>query len=353
MTGLGIFRLTLAFCVVLSHGLNLRVPAATADVAVQTFYLVSGFYMCLVLTEKYHHLRSFFANRFLRLYPAYLVVMLITVGHSVARWLIGRAAAEPGLALYETHFQPLYLASKAYLAGTNLLLWGQDIALFLKLTANSHSLTFTSNFMATDPRVERFLIVPQAWSLSIELGFYLLAPWLVRRRTRTLAAILLVTLAARAWLASIGLSFDPWTYRFFPVEIGSFVLGVLVYRTMGSRTASKPVQQLATAGLIALTLTLSALPGGWLVRVGFYGYCAWALPLAFELTRRNRVDRYLGELSYPIYLSHLLVISIALYSGWSGARLAVLIVALVMGASIALHELVQRPVDRLRAEWVS
>ena len=350
---MGLFRLSLAFCVVLSHGLNVRVPAATADVAVQTFYLVSGFYMGLVLTEKYHHLRSFFANRFLRLYPAYLVVVVITVAHSIARWLIGRAAAEPGLALYETHFQPLDLWSKAYLAGTNLLLWGQDIALFLKLTPDGQSLTFTSNFMATDPHVERFLIVPQAWSLSIELGFYLLAPWLIRRRTGTLAAILVTTLAARAWLASISLSFDPWTYRFFPVEIGSFVLGLLVYRSMRSRTSSKPVQQLAMAGLLALTLTLSAFPGGWLVRVGFYAYCAWALPLAFELTRRNRVDRYLGELSYPIYLTHLLVISVALYSGWTGTRLAVLIVVLVLCASTALHELVQRPVDRLRGRWVS
>ena len=59
------------------------------------------------------------------------------------------------------------------------------------------------------------------------------------------------------------------------------------------------------------------------------------------------------ELSYPIYLTHLLVISIALYSGWTGVRLAVLIVALVSCATIALHELVQRPVDRLRGQWVS
>ena len=59
---MGLFRLSLAFCVVLSHGLNIAVPAATADVAVQTFYIVSGFYMGLVLTEKYHRVSSFFTS---------------------------------------------------------------------------------------------------------------------------------------------------------------------------------------------------------------------------------------------------------------------------------------------------
>ena len=350
---MGVFRLSLAFCVVLSHGLNLAVPAATADVAVQTFYIVSGFYMGLVLTEKYHRLSSFFTNRLLRLYPAYLAVMLITLAHSLARWAIGRGAADPGLILYETHFQPLDLLAKAYIVGTNILLAGQDVAMFLKLSSDGHSLAFTSNFMPVLPHVEKFLLVPQSWSISIELGFYLLAPWLVRRSTTVLVALLATTIAARVWLASIGLDFDPWTYRFFPVEVGSFILGVLIYRSMPYRTASPPVAAAAMAGLIVLTLTLSAIPGGWITRIAFYAYCAWALPLAFQLTKRNRIDRYLGELSYPVYLTHLLVISVALYSGWSGSRLAALIVAMVAAASIALHELVQKPVDRYRAARVA
>lgn len=350
---MGLFRLTLAFCVVLAHGLNLTVPAATADIAVQTFYIVSGFYMALVLTEKYHHFGSFFTNRWLRLYPAYLAVLIVTAAHSLLRWQLGRVAADPGLILYESHFQPLDLPAKAYLVGTNLLLWGQDIALFLRLSDHGDALRFTSNALAADPHVEKFLLVPQSWSLSIELGFYLLAPWLVARRSAVLAALVAITLAARWWLASLGLTFDPWTYRFFPIEIGSFVSGILIYRTMRHRQASRLTQTVALAGLIVLTLTLSALPGGWITRLAFYGYCAWALPLVFQLTRTNRVDRYLGELSYPVYLTHLLVISVALYSGWSGTRLAGLIVVMVALSAIVLHEVIQKPVERVRARRVS
>jgi peptidoglycan/LPS O-acetylase OafA/YrhL len=35
---------------------------------------------------------------------------------------------------------------------------------------------------------------------------------------------------------------------------------------------------------------------------------AFALPFLFDLSRRVRIDRWLGELSYPIYLIHLPVI---------------------------------------------
>jgi peptidoglycan/LPS O-acetylase OafA/YrhL len=280
-------------------------------------------------------------------------VVAVTLAHSLLRWAIGRSAADPGLLLYETHFAPLDWLAKTYVVGTNAVLWGQDAALFLEFSGDGRSLDFTTNFAATYPFVEKLLLVPQAWSLSIELGFYLLAPWLVMLRTASLVGILIATLVARIALAAGGLSFDPWTYRFFPVEIGSFTAGMIVYRSMAERRAPRSVQWLALAGLIAATLTLSAVPDGWPTRVLFYAYCAWALPYAFQLTRKSRVDRYLGDLSYPVYLSHLLVISVSLYSGWSGSMLATLIVVLVALASIALHETIQKPVDAYRAARVA
>ncbi|MEO8678041.1 MAG: acyltransferase [Vicinamibacterales bacterium] len=346
---MGVFRILLAFCVVLSHGLNIAIPVATADVAVQTFYIVSGFYMGLILTEKYRDFSPYFTNRLLRLYPAYFVVLIVTLAHSIVRLLMGRSAADPGLVAYVSDFAPLGLAARTYLIGTNLVLWTQDLTMFLKLAPAGQGLAWTTNFALSNPHVEKFLLVPQAWSLSIELSFYLLAPWLVARSTALLITIVAATLVARLLLARIGLDFDPWTYRFFPIEVGSFVLGILSYRSMGARSASAWQQRAALAGLLMATLTYSAGPGGSLQRLAFYGYCVWALPLVFQLTRRNRVDRYLGELSYPIYLTHLLVISVALYSHLSGTALSVLIVALVVGASVALQEVVQKPVERYRA----
>src|SRR6185436_3290635 len=118
----------------------------------------------------------------------------------------------------------------------------------------------------------------------------LLAPWLIARGTKTLIGVVAGTVALRLALASIGLTFDPWTYRFFPVEIGSFVFGIVLYRSMAYRRSSPAVQRVATAGLILITLLFSTLPQTWATRLAFYAYVGWALPLAFQLTRTNRID---------------------------------------------------------------
>ena len=47
-----------------------------------------------------------------------------------------------------------------------------------------------------------------------------------------------------------------------------------------------------------------------------------AMPYLFHLTRRNKIDRYLGDLSYPIYINHRLVIwlVILIFEGSPGLK---------------------------------
>jgi peptidoglycan/LPS O-acetylase OafA/YrhL len=57
-----------------------RVPDGRA--AVQMFYLISGFYMALILNEKYRRPTAtgiFYSNRFLRLWPAVFIVNVLVV----------------------------------------------------------------------------------------------------------------------------------------------------------------------------------------------------------------------------------------------------------------------------------
>ena len=53
------------------------------SLAVQTFYIISGFYMALILNEKYvtqpHAYRLFLTNRVLRLFSLYCVVVGLTL----------------------------------------------------------------------------------------------------------------------------------------------------------------------------------------------------------------------------------------------------------------------------------
>jgi peptidoglycan/LPS O-acetylase OafA/YrhL len=75
------------------------------------------------------------------------------------------------------------------------------------------------------------------------------------------------------------------------------------------------------------------------------------LPSIFETFRQNRIDRAIGELSYPMYITHLFVLSVLLGAYpkvVGGAPPSLLYLFLVFAASIMLYVLVDRPMDRLR-----
>ena len=74
---MGSIRLLLARAVVFSHATACGISMVPGHVAVQAFFIVSGFYMSLILNEK-HKNRSalvFDSNRFLRFFPTHVVVV--------------------------------------------------------------------------------------------------------------------------------------------------------------------------------------------------------------------------------------------------------------------------------------
>src|SRR5690349_20655091 len=81
---MGTIRFLLALSVLLEHiGPTGPVHLLGAHTAVQSFYIISGFYMALVLNEKYVGVNGsytlFLGNRLLRLYPAYLALLAIAI----------------------------------------------------------------------------------------------------------------------------------------------------------------------------------------------------------------------------------------------------------------------------------
>ena len=81
---MGTLRFILALSVAYGHsGDFLGFPLIPGDTAVQSFYAISGFYMALVLNEKYRPGSStyflFISNRFIRLFPVYATVLCLTL----------------------------------------------------------------------------------------------------------------------------------------------------------------------------------------------------------------------------------------------------------------------------------
>src|SRR5581483_8309273 len=111
---------------------------------------------------------------------------------------------------------------------SNLLLLGQDWVMFLGV--QDGRLAFFSDFKRSDPMLYTGLLVPQAWTLGVELSFYLIAPWVLKDVRRVLA-LLSLSLALRVALVLTGIGLqDPWTYRFFPTELALFLVGALAQR---------------------------------------------------------------------------------------------------------------------------
>ncbi|QUS41017.1 acyltransferase [Tardiphaga alba] len=330
---MGTLRIILALAVVCAHyGMPLSV--LTSDIAVQSFFVISGFYMALVLNGKYGpgSYRLFISNRLLRLFPAYLLVLAVSLAVT-SKW---------------TEIIALDWSAAIYFVASQLMIVGQEIYFFLVVKDGTLALTLQP--VGVPNLLYTFAPIPQAWTLALEIYFYLLAPFIVRRGPVVIFSLLLASLACRMgaqW--AFGLSGDPWSYRVFVFELALFCAGTLgyaVYAGENSERGRSKILLMLTAALVFVCLGInkgdgvSALPS-----VLFLAAVIVTVPRLFELTKTIGWDRYLGELSYPIYICHFLL-------GWllmpetRAASFAAL--ALTLIASVAIHHLVERPIDRWR-----
>lgn len=81
----------------------------------------------------------------------------------------------------------------------------------------------------------------------------------------------------------------------------------------------------------------------------FYVLVAVCTPALFALTRRWRFDNILGQLSYPVYLSHILVIDTVARLPLPPALDRGLVAAIgTLALSVVLFVAIDRPVEQLR-----
>ena len=86
---MGALRLILALAVVLTHSGSLWGYQITGgSVAVQCFFIISGFYMALILNEKYvapGDLRIFYVNRLARIFSLYWLFLALALAAALQR----------------------------------------------------------------------------------------------------------------------------------------------------------------------------------------------------------------------------------------------------------------------------
>ncbi|HXP48834.1 MAG TPA: acyltransferase [Bacteroidia bacterium] len=307
---MGIIRLLLAIAVVLTHaGPIYGLTYIDGLIAVQSFFIISGFYMSLILNEKYNQEKSyklFISNRLLRLFPAYIFIIIIS--------FIGTYLSHNPII---SDFSRVNIFSKIYLIVINIIIVGQDTTLFLGLDAKG-SLHYVKHFYNSNPQIHYFMLCPQAWSLSLELMFYSIAPFLVRRKLSIVLVIMALLFILRMVIYSQGMYYDPWTYRFFPTELFFFLSGNVAYRIYKKLTllSDPKIETARKAGLAMLSCIVIFLfwfnycPVNYIIKqYAFYIFLTFSIPFIFLYTKGFSTDKFIGELSYPVYITHLFVMA--------------------------------------------
>lgn len=354
---MGLLRLLLALAVLLQHSGGIAGYAMIGGpLAVQGFFIISGFYMGLVLNERYDRpaLNSvFLINRALRIYALYFFFLAAHLAVFLAAELRGTSSP-----LWPYFSDLLPWSEKLGLAILNLSIVGQDLSFLLGIE-DGH-LDWAPSQFGPDSAAAKFMVIPVAWSLSLEMCFYAIAPFIARRSVLVIASLFAASLLARAVASGLGIVVDPYSYRFFPFELALFLAGVLSYKAFAARRElwTRPAARALALAVPVAVLIYPWLLGGWdgelfftPARVGFLILLSAALPAIHAWSQNSARDARIGELSYPVYLGHLLVIG--LIGGLAPLQQnPVLRLALVAGVTLVVAwlavRLVDAPVEALR-----
>lgn len=330
---LGILRFFLASCVVVFH-FSGSVPTI-GILAVNFFYVISGYLMTLVLHETYRfNPVSFFSNRALRLYPAQLAICMVSIP-----FLWGLSNAQS--------FHPLWGTAQ----------WQDWIG---------NILIFPWTFLPS----QHFRISPTTWSVAVEICCYFLLWLFVSRRAWTAISSVGLAILWQAYQFHVGADQES---HYFPVSAAMlpFSLGAASYFATDMLSRSKSRKHASTVNQLAILISvITVFVVNWRLALRFdaspfYGLfyyvndilaCVSVIILhgkKYHGITKN-ISLWFGDLSYPVFLCqwlgafiawHIIGIGSPMRSWW--VFLIGYVIAVGLGVCIVL--LVDRPIQALRA----
>ena len=358
---MGLLRFMLALAVASGHASGFFgshiYPKVPGSHAVQLFYMISGFLIALILSGKYADTPRgnwiFYSNRAVKIYLPYFAILAVTI----VIWLMAYSAtgnAGP-LQVFFTEGSAMSFGAWAFTILTNLFLLGMEWGSMLIVRGGE--LLLSVRAYEEPPNAIQFTIIVPAWTLSLELAFYLIAPFILRRHIVLIAALALASYMFRFQAYSLGYRTIATDYRFFPFELSLFLYGALSYRLyalLKERDSFKPALSLGIT--VACALAAISLPRYFIQHPHqMYALVGLLLPALFDFSTRYRWDKWLGDLSYPLYLVHWPVcgFGLVMLGGGSNAELhAYAVVAVSIGLSVAINHFLVYPVDEWRQNRV-
>ena len=337
---LGTLRFILAYFVFLSHFPESGLKLLLGITSVVIFYFISGYLMMKSYArfKRYNEspIRSFYLDRVIKIFPQYLIVLALTVA----------CFNMFGVSTHNTYHDVSFEMSKVLF----------DASL---LPVNFAVGSIGDLFSGWGGKP----IVPPAWSLSVEFHFYLLLPLLIALPTRLLVVVTLIsTVCLTVSFFTVNPYFDTlnFGYRYILPMLVVFIFGMLFSSDKG---VDKKLAFIIWAYFCILLIgVLPAFPAWYHFAVQEIAIgVVLALPLFhyaihFKVNYAwfNAIDRALGDLSYPVFLSHYLAIYLAqhLLGVSSFAKIYFLASSIVLTLLISIVlALLQRKIDAARIHF--
>ncbi len=351
---MGLIRFILAVAVVIAHtGPIYGFSMLPGNYAVETFFMISGFYMSLVLSDKYNLPSSvsvFYTNRFIRLYPTYISVVVLAWLWFFFTWFwIGKVPANSWIEYYDI----ISAFPKFLIIFANWTMIGLDIPSLFHFSKENGFMVFHYYGASTAPDgaawVGDFRTIGQAWSIGLEIWFYILAPFIVRLSNIKLLLLTILSVAVKIAMEMNGFL----TYFFFPAQLCFFLIGIFCHRFYKSNSVFLAKNQLGLIFLIIdiLFTCFYMYFDFYGIRYAYYTVVSLSLPFVFYYFRKNSWDRWIGNLSYPIYMSHMVVISVSHHIFRGGASGIFALLLTIVFSSLILKYF-EDPLDEWRQKRV-
>jgi peptidoglycan/LPS O-acetylase OafA/YrhL len=130
-----------------------------------------------------------------------------------------------------------------------------------------------------------------------------------------------------------------------------FGLGAVAYRVASLTRESRHVLAITIgAGVAVATILVNPRFDGALVSWPEALIFAALIPALFQWTGSNRYDRFVGELSYPIYILHYPIMLALRQAIGDGPRFATILALVTVILGLGVYMVIERPVERLRAK---
>jgi len=311
---------------------------ANGDTAVGVFIVISGFVIALNVDRSYDGFGRYIVRRAFRLFPVYLVCLLASVlilDYSIELlqnmpWQGGRTGDRVRYLLDSKEHFWIHLGLHVFLLHgvvPNALL-------------NSTSYAFMG----------------QAWSLTLEWQFYLVAPFLFAVANRFKLSM---TYVVPAFVALLGLPTFFGQDSFLLGKLYLFFVGYVSYRIY-KEFLSGDIDRKRALLLFSILALVSLVR--WKQGFGALGWCCAFVMLYFVSGRAhgvvkwfftNRLATWLGDLSYAFYCVHMIVLFLCAglilhvlkveSQNWYAVWMIAASLPISLGASWLLHRLVENP----------